>query len=164
MAIETIRGTPEQLAKVPVEWVEEELKASEAQQGYVDVGFFETAKYQDGEYVATIAAIHNFGSQSRNIPPRPFFTHTILGVQRAVEALFDRAGSVKMLQILGEVGQYVENIMKRNVRNGPWQQTAPATIKRKSRYRNTGGTPQPLIDTGYLRQSITHLVRQGQAQ
>lgn len=161
MATSTVVGSPEQLAKAQIEFVEEGLREAEAQQGFVDVGFFEKARYQDGIFVAHNAAIQNFGTKSGHIPPRPFFTHTLVQVQRTVEALFDRAGSVDMRTILGQVGQFVEDKMKKNVRNGPWQQNAPSTIRRKSRYRNTGGSPRPLIDTGYLRQSITHLVTMG---
>lgn len=165
MSVETIRGTPEQLAKVPVQWVEEGLREAEQEQGFVDVGFFEKAQYQNGTYVATVAAIHNFGASSRNIPARPFFTHTLVQVQKGVEHLFNRVGSVPMKTILGQVGQFVENKLKKNIRNGPWVQNAPSTIKRKTRFAHSGGgSPKPLIDTGYMRQSVTHNVSMGTAR
>jgi hypothetical protein len=40
------------------------------------VGWFESAKYEKGQPVAGIAAVQEFGSPSRGIPPRPFFRTT----------------------------------------------------------------------------------------
>lgn len=41
------------------------------------VGWFESAKYEDGTPVAYVAAIQEKGSPERSIPPRPFFRKTI---------------------------------------------------------------------------------------
>lgn len=40
------------------------------------VGWFESDKYEKGQPVAGIAAVHEFGSTSRGIPPRPYFRPT----------------------------------------------------------------------------------------
>lgn len=40
-------------------------------------GFMEDARYPDGQSVAEVAAIQNFGAPSRGIPPRPFFTNAV---------------------------------------------------------------------------------------
>ena len=41
------------------------------------VGWLESAKYDDGKPVAGIAAVHEFGSPARGIPPRPFMRPTV---------------------------------------------------------------------------------------
>ncbi len=43
----------------------------------VRVGFLENATEIDGQKVATIAAIQNFGAPAAGIPPRPFFSNMI---------------------------------------------------------------------------------------
>lgn len=43
----------------------------------VRVGFLEGATYPDGQNVATIAAINNFGAPEAGIPARPFFSNMI---------------------------------------------------------------------------------------
>lgn len=40
-------------------------------------GFLETAKYPDGQSVAEVAAIQNFGAPAAGIPARPFFTNAV---------------------------------------------------------------------------------------
>ena len=40
-------------------------------------GFLETAKYPDGQSVAEVAAIQNFGAPGAGIPARPFFTNAV---------------------------------------------------------------------------------------
>lgn len=40
---------------------------------HVEVGFPETARYEDGTLVAMVAAIQEFGAPAAGIPPRPFF-------------------------------------------------------------------------------------------
>lgn len=41
------------------------------------VGWFDTAKYQDGTPVALVAQTQEYGSPARRIPPRPFVRTTI---------------------------------------------------------------------------------------
>ena len=43
----------------------------------VDVGWFSSAKYEDGTSVAYVASIQEFGVAQRSIPPRPFIRPTI---------------------------------------------------------------------------------------
>lgn len=48
------------------------LKLQEMQGYNAKVGWFESAVYEDGAPVASVAAIQEFGSTKRSIPPRPF--------------------------------------------------------------------------------------------
>ena len=46
------------------------------------VGWFETAKYEDGTPVAYVASIQEFGSIQQNIPPRSFMRSTAVEEQK----------------------------------------------------------------------------------
>ena len=56
----------------------------------VRVGFFSTARYDDGTPVATVAAINEFGSREANIPERPFFRQAIAKMEDGVPAIIRR--------------------------------------------------------------------------
>jgi len=43
----------------------------------VRVGYSSSARYEDGTYMATVAASQNYGAPSKGIPPRPFFSNAI---------------------------------------------------------------------------------------
>lgn len=51
----------------------------------VYAGVKREAKYSDGESIANIAAIHEFGSPSRNIPARPLWQPTLSEVKEQIE-------------------------------------------------------------------------------
>ena len=53
------------------------LKAEKARIKRVRVGFFSTAKYDDGTSVANVAGIQEFGAPAVGIPERPFFRQSI---------------------------------------------------------------------------------------
>lgn len=58
-------------------------KLIEASRKQGKVGWFETAKYEDGTPVAYVAAIQENGSPAQGIPPRPFLRTTIAARQAA---------------------------------------------------------------------------------
>lgn len=107
--------------------------------------------------LATIAAVHEFGSPARNIPERPFLRQGIRRTMprisqvcrarlrdvangsRAAESVFHAAGVVSVGGI------------KREFLIGNFAPNSPRTIARK-------GSSRPLIDTGQLRQSIAYTV------
>jgi hypothetical protein len=55
------------------------------------VGWFESAKYEDGTPVAYVATIQEFGYAAGGIPPRPFFRPTITEQQGAWRTLIGQA-------------------------------------------------------------------------
>lgn len=55
------------------------------------VGWFESAKYEDGTPVAYVATIQEFGYAAGGIPPRPFFRPTIAEQQGAWRTLIGQA-------------------------------------------------------------------------
>ena len=73
----------------------------------VKVGFFSTAKYQDGTPVAAVAAWNEFGTKT--IPERPFFRNALAESERGVSRISSQAGidTEKMVvdeQLAGRVG------------------------------------------------------------
>lgn len=117
----------------------------------LEVGFFETAKYQNGEYVANVANMQEFGTLK--IPARPFFRTAVsknqgkwLGIFKN-QFLANQDFNLSLNQV-GEVarGDIVMSIMQTNT-----PPNAEATIKAK-------GSSKPLIDTGFMRNSVTFKV------
>ena len=113
---------------------------------------------EDGFPLAPLAAIQHYGSADGKIPPRPFLDVAIEQNQKTYSKIMSSmAGDVasgevpatKVLDIVGlrAVGDVQEYMT--NLRTPP---NAASTIQAK-------GSSNPLIDTGNLRQSITHEVR-----
>lgn len=109
---------------------------------------------------AEIAVIHEFGSVSRNIPPRSFLRMPIeekknelirfLGSTR-VKTLFDSGDIKKIFKILGIEAERIVQRAFESRGFGRWDPNAPSTIAAK-------GSSAPLIDTSQLRRSITSKV------
>lgn len=142
-------------------WLQKLLKAYD-NQDVLAVGYpaSETGsiRYPDGTSVILVAAVNNFGSSGRGIPARPFMTE---GAEPAIEATAPIAaalipllnqGKVTPADILKDMGPFAEAAFKKKLTDGPWEPNAPSTIADK-------GSSRPLIDTGLLRNSLTHVVR-----
>lgn len=114
--------------------------------------------YPDGTPVILVAAVNNFGSATRGIPARPFM---IEGAEPAIEATAPiaaalmpalNAGKATPEDILKEMGPFAEAAFKEKLTEGPWEPNATSTATKK-------GSSKPLVDTGLLRNSLTHVVR-----
>lgn len=118
------------------------------------VGFLEGATYPDGTSVALVAAVQNFGSPSRGIPPRPFFSNMIAqnkdtwGERLAAILKAQNMDAKRALELMGAgiAGQLRESIVNTNA-----PPLAPATIEAK-------GFDTPLIDTAHMLQSVDYEV------
>lgn len=117
----------------------------------LEVGFFESAKYENGEYVANVAKIQEYGTLK--IPARPFFRNAIAkNGAKWLTFMKNQFTSNQNLDLslnqAGELarGDIVASIMQTN--NPP---NAETTIKAK-------GSSKPLIDTGFMRASVTFKV------
>jgi hypothetical protein len=115
-------------------------------------------RYPDGTSVILVAAVNNFGSASRGIPPRPFMVE---GAEPALEATAPiaaalipalNAGRATVEDILGDMGPFAEAAFKEKLTAGPWEPNADSTKEAK-------GSDKPLEDTLLLRNSLTHVVR-----
>ena len=113
---------------------------------------------------AAIGYINENGSPAQNIPPRPhlkpgvksveqdFMPHLKAAAQRALEG--NAEGAVTSLDRAGTVAA---NGVKRYITITGFTPLADATIANRLRRGRTGN--KPLIDTGEYRRSITHVVR-----
>lgn len=116
----------------------------------------------DSQSTAELAYIRSKGSPKRNIPPRPFIEpaieqrrtqkditkHLQTAAIKAIEGDFGAA-----LAEMHKAGQYGENAVKDYIGSGKLTPNSEATIKRK-------GSDAPLIDTGSLRSSVTHVIEE----
>ena len=112
----------------------------------LEIGFFETARYPNGTFVAQVAYFNEFGTL--NIPMRPFFRNAInKNIKKWYATLQSginqNATPSKALAIVGEVAR--ADIVK----SPP---NAQSTIKQKK-------STNPLIDTGLMRRSVTYKVK-----
>lgn len=113
---------------------------------------------------AAIGYINENGSPAQNIPPRPhlkpgvrsveqdFMPHLKSAARKALEG--DAEGAVTSLDRAGTVAA---NGVKRYITITGFTPLADTTIANRLRRGRTGN--KPLIDTGEYRRSITHVVR-----
>lgn len=117
-------------------------------------------QYPDGTSVIMVAAVNNFGSQSRKIPARRFMQEAaplaIESTAPVAEALVPllNEGKITIEEILKQMGPYAEAAFKKKITDGPWAPNAPSTAEKK-------GSSKPLEDTLLMRNSLTHVVRKG---
>jgi hypothetical protein len=121
----------------------------------LNVGFFQSSRYPNGTSVATVAAINEFGTAK--IPERPFFRNATAKVQPKLLSILRREIDPETMVITPSIAEklglvFVGAIQKEivDLKEPP---NAPATIKAKQ------GKDNPLIDTGFLRQSVTYEVK-----
>jgi len=125
----------------------------------VEVGFFSTARYPDGQPVAQVALKNEFGfnpPDEPRIPARPFFRQALEAVTPELSRLMERRVDTETMvadqRLADEVGQTVADAVKQRIVSLREPPNAPRTIKQK-------GSSNPLIDTGQMRLSVTWRVR-----
>lgn len=121
------------------------------------VGWNGNANYPDGTPVAYVAAIHELGSPTNNIPPRPMLRPTadaksgewgqLAGklANQVVKGNMDAASALEMLA-MSAAGDVQETITALTT-----PALSPITVKRK-------GNSKPLVDTGHLLRTVTGVV------
>ena len=116
----------------------------------VKVGFFSTARYEDGTPVAAVAAWNEFGTET--IPERPFFRNALAESERSVGRILQAGLDTKKMvvdeQLAGRVGEYVQGKIQDSITSLKEPPNAPETVRRK-------GSSDPLLDTETLRNSVT---------
>jgi phage gpG-like protein len=124
----------------------------------VNVGVPQAAgSYEDGPHLAVIAATHEFGSASQNIPERSFLRVPLRGAKDELGQIISRQlpmvveGQLSMVQLMNQLGARAASISQEAISAGIPPANAPATVAKK-------GSSTPLVDTGRLRQAITHVV------
>ena len=123
----------------------------------VEVGFPKGWNaYPDGTPVALVAITQEFGSTSRNIPPRPFFRNALMlnmNYRKDRKYYFSLVAKGKMPThtALAQLGDKVAQDIQESIVMLSRPALKEATVKKK-------GSSNPLVDTGHLKQSVTYKV------
>ena len=107
--------------------------------------------------LAVIAAVHEYGAPSRNIPARPFVTQ---GIEMNRDRIFRRAQESIAAALRARdprphfalVGNEMRTAIQDGIERGTFAPLDPKTIERK-------GSSKPLIDTGDLYNRVGWRVR-----
>jgi hypothetical protein len=114
-------------------------------------------QYEDGESLAVIGAVQEFGSADGRIPERSFLRVPLRANVETYRAILARGladvaeGNASLYQVLSQVGARAAGDSQQAIAQGIQPANAQSTIERK-------GSSKPLVDTGRLRQSITYVV------
>lgn len=117
--------------------------------------------YNNNQTIFQIGAIHEFGSDSRNIPPRSFLRNTFQIKRNEInnfiknqwnDVFHGKINASKALDFLGITGTNMAKQAFTTNGYGTWTDIKEQTKKRK-------GSSAMLIDTGTLRNSITWVIR-----
>ena len=121
----------------------------------VEVGFFASARYEDGTSVSEVAATHEFGLD--DMPERPFFRRAVARMKKDLEIapkqLVQVARGRVNEQVLDTLGAEASGIVQQEIIALREPPNSPVTIARKS-----GRGPKkdnPLIDTSHMLQSAS---------
>lgn len=130
------------------------------------VGFFESAKYPDGTPVAYVAAIQEYGSGA--IPPRSFMRTTIAEQSQEWSKQFGRAsvaiikGKIEPAAALEQLGALAAGDVKKKISeisSPPLKEsTIAARLRKRADKKTVGKLTKPLVDTGIMLASVTHVV------
>lgn len=148
------------------------------------VGWFESAKYQDGTPVAGVAYVQEHGSQKRSIPARPFFrpaadeneqawakyaeqlARAVMAGKMPASALFEalalmaEADVRKKITLITEPPLSLLTLQARKYRRDGGKVTGK-TLGTLARQRDAGPpdvsgvSTKPLNDTGYMLATLT---------
>lgn len=131
----------------------------------LQVGWFDTARYEDGTPVAYVATIHEFGYPKGGIPARPFMRPTIEqqrtawrdSIAKGMRTVFEGKRTAKdVLEVVGmvaagNIGETIASVTTPALK----QSTLDA---RQARKKTPGVSSKPLVDTGLMIQSVSSKV------
>lgn len=131
----------------------------------VRVGWFDTAKYEDGTPVAYVATVQEFGSPKQNIPARPFMRPTVAeNKQGWIKQLGQGgklvfAGKLQYSQMIGQFGMQAAGQVAETIASVTTPALGASTLRaRASRNASGQASNKPLVDTGLLIQSVSSQV------
>ena len=149
-------------------WANIEKLARELTGPVLQVGWFDTNKYEDGTPVAYVALIHEFGYLEGGIPPRPFMRPTIAREETKWRALVEQsavkitAGNMTVDQLFDILGLSVSGEIARSISEVFAPPLKPATIKAKQRKMAktglTGALDKPLVESGIMLDTVTYVI------
>jgi len=143
------------------------LAAVDDKQG--QVGWFSSSVYPNGTQVAYVAAIQEFGSPSNNIPPRmglramikdvqPYWSKvTSFAAKRMLRGELEYDGALEL------IGSVAEGSIRKQIASVTEPPLKQSTIDARDRRRASGQAStatgaKPLVDTGYMLATVTHIV------
>jgi len=138
------------------------LRVKELQSQEGRVGWFSSAKYEDGTPVAEIAAQNEFGNASKKIPPRPTIRPAIIENKSkweqmaALGANAILAGKSTAKTVMTAVTLDAENAISKNIATITEPKLAPYTLERRRAKGNS--STKPLVDTGLELATLTSVV------
>lgn len=134
----------------------------------LEVGWFQSTKYPDGTPVAGVAMVHEFGSPSNNIPPRPFMRPSQKKdgprwrrfLADSAKRAINEGADISVL--LDQLGNAVAGDIRKSISNvyAPPLRKKTVDTKRRKLVNAVGATSltKPLVETGMMIGSVTHEV------
>lgn len=134
------------------------------------VGWFEKSKYDDKDAtpVAMVAAQNEYGNPNKHIPARPFMRPTIIEKENEWKAIANKGakeiikGNQTVDDVLELIGLKAAGDIKRTITKIYEPPLSPRTIaarvSKRSNKTTMGLLTKPLIDTGYMINSLTNVV------
>lgn len=130
----------------------------------VKVGYFAHSHYPDGTPVAYVAAIHEHGSPSNKIPPRPTLHPAMTKAQGELRAAM-LAGVQQSLKSgnldagLDTVGLVAQSKIRAAISELASPALQQGTIQARARRHSKGlASDKPLVDTGLMLRSVEYAV------
>jgi hypothetical protein len=139
-----------------------QLRLKELASLQAKAGWFPTAKYPDGTYVAEVAAQNEFGNPTKKIPPRPTVRPAATENQKAWEAiaaqganrvLVGKATARDVMELLGEAA---ESAIRKNIAALTSPKLAEYTLAKRRERGNS--SEKPLVDTRLEFNTVTSVV------
>jgi hypothetical protein len=129
------------------------------------VGWFPSAKYEDGTPVALVAVVQEFGSPTKGIPPRPFMRTTAAEKKAEwsrdahVLSKADVNGQLQPGAVLDGLAQKAEGDVRQTISKVLSPPLSERTIQaRKRRHSKGKASSKPLVDTGIMLNTLTSQV------
>ena len=145
---------------------------TEVERLHLQVGWFESAKYDENTPVAAVAAQNEYGNAAKNIPPRSFLRTTIEEKTSVWKGLVTRcskkiiAGTLTGEQMMGLMGEKVAGDIREKIISIYEPPLSPVTIKNRLRQRKdeetVGLLDKPLIFEGILMNTVSYIVSEGE--
>lgn len=129
------------------------------------VGWFPSAKYENGTPVALVAVVQEFGSPKKGIPPRPFM-RTTAEAKRAewqkdshVLAKAVVNGQMPPEAVMQGLAQKAEGDVRRTISKVSTPPLSERTIEARARRHSKGkASTKPLVGQGILLNTLTSQV------
>ncbi|AWB00245.1 hypothetical protein CU052_13485 [Vibrio harveyi] len=144
-------------------------RAEELERFKVFVGWLESARYDDGTPIAGVAAVHEYGSPIRRIPPRPYLRTAKEENRESWKKLVDfvskqiLSGSMKVEDALEMLGLKISGDIKKAIKNisspALKQKTIANRLRKKADGKTVGNLDKPLIETAIMINSVTYEVK-----